>query len=206
MKTKNKWLAIELFNGLANAIVVNFISLYVWQTHKMLAPILRYHIALFVGIPLAGLFASYISKKINPKVSFFLSFFARLILLVAIIQFSSTFIEIPEVFGAVSALACGLFIIPKNIVFQLTTEGADREKQTAILTSGKLMTRALIFYHLLSASLCSLAALLLYRLKSTRAVQRAVLLGILLLMGLVLSALLWPVEGFARIQLHGDSI
>ena len=136
MKTKNKWLAIELFNGLANAIVVNFISLYVWQTHKMLAPILRYHIALFVGIPLAGLFASYISKKINPKVSFFLSFFARLILLVAIIQFSSTFIEIPEVFGAVSALACGLFIIPKNIVFQLTTEGADREKQTAILTSG----------------------------------------------------------------------
>ena len=63
------------------------------------------------------------------------------------------------------------------------------------------MIRALIIYHLLSASLCSLTAVHLYRYKSTRAVQRAVLLGVLLLMGMVLSALLWPVEGFAKIQL-----
>jgi len=131
-----KWLSVELLYALANAVIINFVSLYIWQTKQDLSPILLYHIALFVGIPIAGLAASYLTEKNRLKYSFAISFLTKALVLFSIIRYPETFINHPLVFGFISALATGFFIMPRNTVFQLLTDDTERGKQTAILNVG----------------------------------------------------------------------
>ncbi|HDD55270.1 MAG TPA: hypothetical protein ENG59_03400 [Chloroflexi bacterium] len=63
------------------------------------------------------------------------------------------------------------------------------------------MARVMIFYHIFAILVTAVAALLLYRRKGPRSEIRILLLGMSLLFGLALTALLIPVNGFARIQL-----
>lgn len=63
------------------------------------------------------------------------------------------------------------------------------------------MARMLFYYHLIAILATGLAALILYRQKEGRAEIITLLLGILLLFGLSLTALFFPVDGFARVQL-----
>ncbi len=63
------------------------------------------------------------------------------------------------------------------------------------------MTKMLFFYHLIAFLSIGVAALLLYRWKNRRSEIRTLLLGILILFGLALTALFFPVDGFARVQL-----
>lgn len=63
------------------------------------------------------------------------------------------------------------------------------------------MTQMLFYYHLLALLITVSAALLLYRQVDHRSEIKTLLSGILILFGLALMAIVFPVDGFARIQL-----
>ena len=63
------------------------------------------------------------------------------------------------------------------------------------------MDRTFLIYHLIAILSSSVAALFLYRMKEQRSVMRTMLLGIIVLFGLALTAIFFPVDGFARVQL-----
>ena len=63
------------------------------------------------------------------------------------------------------------------------------------------MDRTLLIYHLIAILSSGVAALFLYRMKEQRSVMRTLLLGIIVLFGLALAAIFFPVDGFARVQL-----
>jgi predicted MPP superfamily phosphohydrolase len=63
------------------------------------------------------------------------------------------------------------------------------------------MVQMLFYYHIIAALTTGLAALFLYRWKDSISELITLVLGILILFGLALTALFFPVEGFARTQL-----
>ena len=63
------------------------------------------------------------------------------------------------------------------------------------------MTQALIFYHGLMAAISALSLLIISRIKDHRPVERSILLGIIQLSVSILGALLYPLDGFGRLQL-----
>lgn len=63
------------------------------------------------------------------------------------------------------------------------------------------MDRTILIYHLIAIISSGVAALFLHRMKDQRPVLGTLLLGIILLFGLALVAIFFPVDGFARVQL-----
>lgn len=63
------------------------------------------------------------------------------------------------------------------------------------------MGRTFFIYHLIAIISCAAAARFLYRKKEHRSVIRTLSLGIVLLFGLTLVGIFFPVDGFARVQL-----
>ena len=63
------------------------------------------------------------------------------------------------------------------------------------------MLRELLFFHTIGLLITGLAAVFLYRMRERRPVIRTILIGIFLLFGMALIAILFPVDGFGRVQL-----
>ena len=63
------------------------------------------------------------------------------------------------------------------------------------------MFQTLFIYHFIAILITGLAGLLLFQMREHRPVSKTLLLGIFLLFGLALTAIFFPVDGFARIQL-----
>ncbi len=63
------------------------------------------------------------------------------------------------------------------------------------------MSQMLFLYHSIAISVTGLAVFFLYQMREDRPAMKTILLGILLLFGLALTAIFFPVDGFARVQL-----
>ncbi len=63
------------------------------------------------------------------------------------------------------------------------------------------MSQMLFLYHMIASLVTGLAVFTLYQMREDRPVMKTILLGILLLFGLALTAIFFPVDGFARVQL-----
>lgn len=136
MKLKEvKWIVFESFESIASTTTWLFISLFIWENERSLQVLLKYHIPLFIAIPLFGYIGAKLTKAISVKVSFLLSFLARGAILLIVSYQPELLLNNIMLFGVVYAVAVGLYAIPRSTAYYSVIDKENMSRIRAILLS-----------------------------------------------------------------------